>query len=200
MVKRLALFSMMLVFGGCEADRHAQQLAFNVIQTSIRYEAEVDKKIAAEKTFYRDQKAYIHASLVGRANISKIGDETGEDIKGTLLYGRIHTQAERDARLTAEEIVSSNPPRIFGQVIDYITKGVKDDQAFFLDILERQRRLDQNLLATLEKIDQQKGKLKNSRNMLTSLASQVDIAEQVQQILEFGKAVQQEIDKGKNTK
>jgi len=201
MYKTFAFFFILFVSAGCAADRHAQQLALHVIQVTIKYEAVVDKKAAAEKTFYREQQALIHSALVGKSEITSIDEEESKIIEKTLVYGRIRTSAERDARLAAEEIVSSNPPKILGHVIDYLVKGMQQDQVLYLDLLERQRRLTDNLQASLEKIDQQKEKLKNLRNGLTALATQPDISAQIKQIIEFGeavqKAVQEEIKKDK---
>lgn len=199
MTKLLTFLIIISVCAGCAADRDARQLAIHVIQDTVKYEAEVDKKITAEKTFYREQQARIRAALIGKAKITAIDEETNE-IRQTLIYGRIRTDAERDARLTADEIVSSNPPRLIGHIIDYLVKGLKEDQAFCLDISERQRRLSENLLASLEKLDQQKENLKNVRKRLTVLATQPDIYAQLNEIVEFGKAVEEQMSKEKREK
>lgn len=196
---RILVFFLVVGCAGCAGDRHARQLTLDTIQTMVKYEAAVDKKVSAEKTFYCEQQSRIRTALVGKPPIIDL-DKDKVQVQKTLIYAQIRTSAERDARLTAEGIISSNPPKIMGSVIDFIVRGVKEDQAFYLNIVERQRRLAESLLTDLEKIDQQKERLKNVRNGLATLATQPDVLAQMKQIYEFEKAVEKEMADDTNTK
>jgi hypothetical protein len=185
---------------GCAANRHAQELASRVLQQTVKYEAEVDKKAAAEKAFYVDQRELIRLVLGGNSAITEPTADKGTAIQKTLIYGRIRSNAERGARLVADEIVAADAPRIMGRVIEYIDLGVKEDRTFYLGILERQRQLTVDLLTKLEKLEQQKARLRSVRNHLTTLATQPDISAQLTELVEFGKAVEDQLKKEKQDK
>src|SRR6266508_972889 len=102
-MSRNITFSVVLMLStGCAADRHAQQLASRVLQETIKYEAEVDKKVSAEKAFYVDQRELIRFALGGNSAITEPKDDKVTSIEKTLIYGRIRTNAERGARLVAD--------------------------------------------------------------------------------------------------
>ena len=69
-----------------------------------------------------------------------------------------------------------------------------------MDAIERQRRLTVDLLANLEKCDQQKDRLKSVRSYLTTLATDPGIDAEVKQIVGFGKAVEEQLQKEKKEK
>jgi len=194
-------FSIVLMLStGCTANRHAQQLASRVLQETIKYEAEVDKKVAAEKAFYVEQRQLIRLTLGGNSAITNPEAAEVMPIEKTLIYGRIRTNAERGARLVADEILASDPPRITARVIEYVDVGLKEDQAFYLGVLERQRQLTIDLLTKLEKLEQQKARLRNVRNYLTTLATQPSVSAQLTEIVEIGKAVAEQLKKQKQGK
>jgi hypothetical protein len=200
MWRNITFTVVLILSAGCAADRHAQQLASRVLQETIKYEAEVDKKVAAENAFYVDQRELIRFALGGNSAITDPKADKVTPIEKTLIYGRIRTNAERGARLVADEILASDPPKITARVIEYIDVGLKEDQAFYLGVLERQRQLTVDLLTKLEKLEQQKARLRNVRNYLTTLATQPSISVQLTEIVEIGKAVAEQLKKGKQDK
>src|SRR5262245_27499966 len=100
---RVSFLIVLITSAGCAANRDAQELASRVLQQTIKYEAEVDKKVAAERAFYADQRRLIRLALGGNSAITEPTSDQGREIQRTLIYGRIRTNAERGARLLADE-------------------------------------------------------------------------------------------------
>jgi hypothetical protein len=95
--------------------------------------------------------------------------------------------------LLGAEILASDPRMITVQMIEYIEGGVKEDQTFYLAAFERQRQLTIDLLANLEKIEQQKLRLRTVRNHLTALATQPTLSVQLTEIIQFAQSVEEQV-------
>lgn len=176
---------------GCAADQKARQLAYNTLQNAIRYEQEADKKVEAEKAFYREQWNNIR-NAIGYINIK---DNSSIDIKKTLLYGRLITNNVHDSRIAAGEILSGPETMVMGATLNYVEEGLKKDRIMYLETIEKRKRLEIDLKKSLAKIELQKNELAAVRKELTTLSSHPKLDYQIKQLYEIGDAVRKELEK-----
>jgi hypothetical protein len=174
-----------LAIGGC-GDKVARSVAGDTLKAVIAYEAAVDRKVAAEQGFYMVQRATIQHRLLGYSGgdgsdpSARIGPEK------TVYYGHMRAATDRDARLVADSLIASEAPQALGLVIDYLDRGVRDESALRVSLIERNRELTSKLLEQLETIDQQKERLKTVRERLVTLSQAPGSVDQLKLWLQLG--------------
>lgn len=193
----LPAFAAILLFGGCAADEHARKLAFTTSQSVATYESAVDSKVSAEKAFYHSQLDTLRKTLGGNSQITDPENGAPAPIEKTLVYGKIRTAAERDARIAAEGILLSKDPAAMQPVIAYLETGLSADQAAFREALARQRLLATRLEEGLEPVQQQTEQLAAIRKQLVELSKKPGLVDQLKEYYAFGKAVSKELKKKK---
>lgn len=205
MIRQISVFISLALCCGCAANRDAQHLAALVSGDVTAYEKKVDEKVAAEKEFYDYQLETLRKITGGYAKLEKKedkpqknekpGEEQGKEPRDSwsLLYGNIRGSMERDARLLAGKIVTSEKPDFMSILIEFISSGVKEEQAMYQQTKEKQYMLTQDLLKNLEKFDAQKDRIKSVRKELTVLATDTGFFDQIKEYAEFGKKVQEQM-------
>lgn len=206
MIRQISVFISLALCCGCAvANRDAQHLASLVSGDVTAYEKQVDEKVAAEKEFYDYQLETLRKITGGYAKLEKKEDKPQknetpgeEQVKETsdswsLLYGNIRGSMERDARLLAGKIITSENPDFMSILIEFISSGVKEEQVMYQQTQEKQYMLTQDLLKNLEKFDTQKDRIKSVRKELTALATDTGFFDQIKEYAEFGKKVQEQI-------
>ena len=114
-------------------------------------------------------------------------------IHQTLPYGRIATHAQRDARIAAEQITTSQSPMVMATIMEYLDNGLNQEQGDYLDYIQRQRQLQNGFNGTLAGIAEQKQKLADVRKGLASLAATPDDITQLKMLYAFGVGVRNQL-------
>ncbi len=207
-----------LLLFGCSTNRQSRQLATDINSQSLLYESLVDKKVNAEKLFYKQQYGVLRNILLGNVDITvgvktetTSGKET-EDVKAvamteqeeaaeekektkrSYLYGRNRVTMERDARITAENYIYAKGPKTFQTLINFAHEGVEKENALYLEILQRQSKLSKDLIVDQEKIAQQKELLKKIRKRLAKL-SKPSLMDEGENLVKFGIAINELLEK-----
>ena len=196
--RTLTIAALLLALPGC-ASENAQQLALTTLKALAQYEQEVDKKIAAEKTYYKDQAQNIRNKLAGTPITADNAHVTDTDIKKTWIYGHIRTSGVLDSRRSAGEILSRNKTRALTVITDYVAKGVNDNDAAIAEIRARQADLARRLVKNLQPIEKQKKRLTTLRKGLTSLAAAPDDKAKLSQVKAIAEVLFKEIQKKDDT-
>lgn len=181
------LCAMGLMCVGC-GDKLAQSVASQTLKSVVAYETALDAKIAAERAFYVKQREAIQHRLLGYSAVGAPADARIEP-KKTVYYGRIRLSAERDARVVADTLVASGSPQVLGGAIDYLDRGVREENQLRLSLVQRQQDLTVKLLEQLETIDAQKTRLALVRSSLTDLSQNPGAREQLGVLVDLGKGV-----------
>jgi hypothetical protein len=192
-VFRLGLpFTLTLLATSCAADRQARSTAADLTQAVLKYEKDVDAKVAAEKTFYHDQLATLRKALGGNDAVTtlqrSIGQTQSDEVK-SLPYMRVVTSANRDARMAADGLITGAQPPSITAMIEYVDKGVQNEREEYLGYLERQRELTKTLGDNLQPIEQQKAKAANVRSSLAELAKPKSRFSHTKEYAKFAKEV-----------
>lgn len=249
-----------ILCSGC-GETLAQGIAGQTVQNLAIYEAEVTRKIDAERGFYRSQIENLSQSLAPTKAIDTrypdgrqvLPQTAGESIpvEQTLIYGRIMTDAEGEAIGVAEalaerkrrasaaqateamrddtaEIVNvlaeiaaggeanegegeaagegeeaettAKPPEVKidlrADMTTYLYDGVREQIEFQRELRSRQARLTGEFNQNLAKLDGQKSKVAALRKELMKLERPVDSSERFKQLIEIGRAIQEQIRAG----
>ena len=194
---RFPLLLALLIFGvgGCANSKSAQQLALATLKATATYENEVDKKIAAEKRFIKDQLENIRTSLGGTPLDPSLTDpERHEALRGTWLYAHIRVTAARDGLMTAGYILSKNTALSSGLTVDYLERGIQDDATSIAEAKAKQAALQESLVKVLGPLAKQKNRLKEIRKGLTTLAAGRGEGDRFALALALAKALAEEMD------
>lgn len=179
----------------CADTKSAQELAYETLQTVARYEQEVDAKIAAEKTFYRDQLETIRVLIGGvPADDAASKCETATAAQCTWLYGRISTAILRDARIAAADILTEEEPQAIALMISMLDRGIEAETAAIADARARQKELGTALANNLAPLVKQKQRLAELRKGLTRLAAEPSASDRFKLVKSLIEAVAKEID------
>lgn len=196
---------------GC-AGENAQLVALKTLQTTVRYEQKIDAKIAAEKEFYRDQMANLRTSLAGEpvdkvclpdddevedaaAKDGKLSDDCfgNPDFKKSWLYGRILTDAQRDARRTAGTLMSADDGAVMEIIQDFAARGIAVNHEALAEVERQQQVLAQEVAQSLKPLEKQKKRLKTLRQGLTTLTSEPDAGIDLTRIQNFAEIIAAEL-------
>lgn len=183
---------------GCTANLQSQQLALHTWQSLIRYETEVSDKINAENAFYQTQLLNFRRGLTGFTSLSESTGRSNQkdkiNIENSLLYGRIYTNAQRDALLTADSLLHASSPKISTAIIQMIDKGFNEDISHYQEIAKRDKELSENFLSSLVKLNQEKIKLGKARDNLAKLSKDSDLDERLSILSEHGQVIAKELE------
>jgi hypothetical protein len=181
------LLATCLVCVGC-GDKLAQSVASQTLKSVVTCETALDAKIAAERTFYVKQREAIQHRLLG---YSAVGAPAAAAIEAekTVYYGRIRLSADRDAWVVADTLVASSSPQVLAGTIEYLDRGVQEENQLRLALVQRQQDLTVKLLEQLETIDGQKARLAGVRSRLTDLSQNPGAREQLRIFVDLGKGV-----------
>ena len=208
----LLLILLTLGLGACANSESAQQLALATLKVTATYENEVDRKIAAEKAFYKKQLENIRVSLGGNpletglteeelkeAQESGIKeekekkDEREKALKKTWLYAHIRVTAARDGLITAGNIVSKHTALARGLSVDYLEQGIQQDAASITEVRAKQAVLQESFVKALAPLNKQKKRLKEIRKRLTILAAGQGEGDRLALALSLAKALAEEM-------
>ena len=193
---------------GCSTNNEVRQLATDVNSNLLFYENCVDKKVQAEKAFYGNQSTKMNDILLGHIDITDVkGTETAAagnvavipDVKKTFIYGHNRVSMERDARIAGENYIIEGT-KTFQTLINFVDEGVAKENKLYLEVFQRQNKLKKDLIADLEKIDQQKEQLAKIRKGLTIMATKPSVKDEGENLVRFGMAIKNELEKAKDDK
>ena len=173
---------------GC-GDTASQKLAADSTSITVAYEKQVDNKITAENGFYAAQRENLIRALMGY-HPDASGFSTSHDVVNSIYYGTVVVSGERDARLTAETIATSNGQKVMGPVVQYLDAGVNEEQGLYSSLSERQAQLSEKLTEGLTPLNEQKAKLETVRANLVTLSQPLSNENQMRQLADLGKATQ----------
>ncbi|MCB1949634.1 hypothetical protein [Nitrosomonas sp.] len=217
--KCIVLFVAVLI-SACSGPKHAKDAAIQMNRITLEYDAEVSKKVDAEKAFYNKQRKDLRNVLSGSTDITKppeakqntttepqskftennnsSGNETDNvkniTIKDTVVYGQIRTKAQRDAILLSEKLSGAQTQlMIRTNLFQFIRNGLEEDWNAYRDANHRQQQLRVELLEGLEKIDQQTSRLKTIQKELEKLSKDPSIQSSFKQYLKIGEAITEKL-------
>lgn len=210
-----------LLISACEGPRYAKNNASQMNKLTLEYEAKVSNKIAAEQTFYLNQRAILRCVLSGTVVpsdhsskttkcddirkkdasekiLSKEKDKDTITIKDTVAYGRIRTGAQRDAIVLAEKLASSQTqPMVRTNLIQFMRSGLEEDWNAYRQAIQRQQQLRIELLEGLEEMNQQTEHLKTIQKELDKLVKNPSLQSNLKQYLEIARAINEKLNEGK---
>lgn len=217
----IILLSMFLI-SGCEGTRYAKNNAIQMSKLTLEYETKVSNKVAAEQTFYQDQRAILRCVLSGavvstdpsdkltkcdnirKENITDKENTTDQTepstitIRDTVPYGRIRTDIRRDATLLAEKLISSQTqPMVSTELIQFMRTGLESDWNIYQQAHLRQQQLRVEMLEGLEKMDQQTQRLKTIQKELDKLAEKPSFPFNLKQYLRIAKDINEKINENR---
>jgi hypothetical protein len=178
-----------LTLPGC-GDSTAQKLAADEAALTAAYEKQVDNKVTAETAFYATQRENLIESLVGYRSDTPGSFSTSPNVRDSIYFGMIMVNAERDARVSAEDIVASNGQKVMGPTLQYIETGVKEEQGSYAELSQKQAELGVKLSEGLKTLNEQKSELETVRSKVVMLSQPLSSRDQVQQLIDLGKATQ----------
>ena len=190
---------------GCSTNHEVRQLATHVNSIFLFYENIVDEKVQAEKAFYKKQSMNMNDILLGQSKFVDItvgvnGGTATTNVEKTFMYGRNRVAMERDARIAAENYVIEGT-NTFQTIINFVDEGVAKENKVYLEVFQRQNKLKKDLIADLEKIDQQKEQLAKIRKQLTILATKPSVKDEGENLVKLGQAIQNSMsEEGKKSK
>lgn len=174
---------------GC-GDTAAQKLAADSASTTVAYEKQVDNKITAENGFYAAQRDNLIRALMGYQPDALGFSTSNVVVVNSIYYGTVVVSAERDARVTAEAIATSNGQKVMGPVLQYLDAGVNEEQGLYTGLSERETQISERLTQGLTPLNEQKAKLETIRARLVTLSQPLSDKDQMQQLVDLGKATQ----------
>ncbi len=184
---------------GCSADNDAMEFASQLRRLTVEYEQARDKKIEAERKFYRDQRKNLRRIIAGAEALGNVGEGDFATTK-TVVYGRIITDANRDASLRAESLIASpGVIQINTSLAEFLQRGLEQDRKAYLEAQRRQQQLRENLLVELVKIDAQTQRLKTIRKKLLELEKDPTFEARFEQVVAIGKAVRKQLNTSTGT-
>lgn len=208
-----------LLISACEGPRYAKSSANQMNKLTLEYEAKVSNKIAAEQTFYLNQRAILRCALSGAVvpsnqsskttqcddirNSGKIPNKEKDmgsiTIKDTVAYGRIRTGIQRDAIVLAEKLASfqAHQPMINTNLIQFMRSGLEEDWGAYQQSIQRQQKLRVELLEGLEKMNQQTERLKTIQKELDKLEKNPSLQSNLKQYLKIARAINEKLNEGK---
>jgi len=173
---------------GC-GDTTAQKLAADSVSVTVAYERQVDNKITAENGFYAAQRDNLVRALMGY-HPDASGFSTSHDVVDSIYYGAVVASGERDARVTAETIATSNGQKVMGPTLQYLDAGVNEERGLYSSLSEREAQLSEKLTQGLTPLNEQRAKLETVRGRLVTLSQPLSNKDQMQQLVDLGKATQ----------
>lgn len=206
----LVVLAVALATAAC-AGENARTVALTTLKAVAQYEKELDRKIKAEKTFYKKQSETLRIALAGVAPKPEPSQDAQADaapdpesgkvlddaeIKKTWLYGRLRTATAMDTRRTAGEIFSTHDGRSLSLIMDYVARGIDGSQKAIADVRAKQAELARNVSKNLQPIDKQKKRLAALRKGLTTLAAEPSSKARFEQVKAIAAIVAREIEKG----
>lgn len=190
----------LLLMSGC-AGENARDVALTTLKAVAQYEKELDRKINAEKAFYKRQSETLRAKLAGTTPDPSSSDVLGiKEIKKTWLYGYIRTSTDKDARRTAGDILSRHPSQSISLIMDFVARGIEGNRSAIAEIRTKQAELAKKVGENLAPVNKQKNRLASLRKGLTTLAVKPDTAARLKQVKAIAKIVAKEIEKGEGSK
>ena len=190
------------IFSGCGSKKlsQPQQLALHTWQSLIHYETKLTNKIDAENAFYQTQLLNFRRGLTGFTNLSELSNTENEEdkdkniIENSLIYGRIYTNAQRDALIIADSLFHASSPKITTAIIQMIDKGISEDISHYKLLGKRDKELSENLLSNLVKLNQEKIKLKQVRDNLARLSKDPGLDEKLGILVEHVQVIAKELE------
>jgi hypothetical protein len=179
-------------------DTAAQTLAAHTAALTASYEKQVSDKVNAERAFYESQRQNLIESLAGYRPSDTGRLPTVGQVKESIYYLSIKTNAQRDALVTADAIVTSNGDKILTPVLKYIDAGVKEERELYVALSNSEVQLDTKLAAGLRPLDEQADRLATVRSRLVSLSQPLSEWDQLQQVIDLGRGTQKLIQSKKN--
>ncbi len=169
---------------GCAGQKESQAAARATLGETVRYEQEVDAKIAAENAFYEQENELLTEAANHISQTSELNIENS-------------AMAELVAKIEAENGNGQAP-----EISQFARNLVTAIRAKEIEAAQYSRQVA-SASSSLQSLDMQKAGLTAVRNDLEQLQAGPSTKQQLQSWIEFGKAVQKEAasePSGKKTK
>jgi hypothetical protein len=191
--------------GAC-GDTAARGLAVDTLGRTVGYESRVDSELALENGFYENQRQLIESYLLGceadtapvtTAAKTKTPQPASCDvpIQYSVEYGAVRETSEREALITAEEIITNQDARVLTLTLNYVQGGVQQQQQLDGQLLADQKEIDNSLTEGLQKLQVQKSQLETIKKDLAQLTIKETPAYEAKLLIQMGTAVKTNLDK-----
>jgi len=178
---------------GCQGDQDSRRLASQLRQLAAEHQSLSTAKLEAERKFYLDSLANLQHSL----NVVDPAAAPSEqpDVKKSLAYVRIITEANGDSLEMAETLVKgSAPPVTAGTITRFLRDGVKAEQAAFLEARQSHADAEKALVVDFSKLDEYQTKLSVLVKELVELEKPASESDRLNQLRAIGEAVREQLD------
>ena len=182
------LLALAACFAGCAADDTARRLAATTARQLADYEKQVERKIAAESALYRNQAVRLSAI---ESNELQVEPESKVPAKRLFATMRIEAQASADAIRAWDKFVASGSAQPRTMIVDELSKGSAADKAAIAEAVEARRRMQDEFLGSMRKLNSQKAKIQAARKQLESLAKKPGTGKALRDAIEFGISVRE---------
>jgi hypothetical protein len=180
------------VLQGCAADKEARDLVSQLRQLTAQYQSLSTAKIEAERQFYLD-------ALKGLDYTLNVVDPTGgedeqPDVKKTIAYGRIITEANTDSLDLAEALIKGrDSPIAAGTIAQFVRDGLSDEEQAFLRARQTQSEVTKALVFDFTRLKEYQNKLSVLLKELAELEKPASQADRIKQLWAVGEAVRKEL-------
>jgi hypothetical protein len=181
-----------VIVAGCAAQQEARDLASRLRKLSAEYASVSTAKIAAEKQFYLDSLRNLDQTL----NVVDPNPTAASppDIRKTVAYGRIITNANSDSQRLAEALIrGSEVPMPAAAISDFVRDGVKAEEQAFLQVRQMQAAINESLVIDFANLEQYQRKLSELSRQLTELEKATTSAARLSQLRAIGNAVRDQL-------
>jgi hypothetical protein len=186
-----SILGIIVALQSCAADRESRVLASQLQRLTSEYQANATAKIAAEKQFYLDSLKNLDA-ILGVVDPDPAAAQP--DIKKTVAYGRIITNARADAQRLAESFIKDNEmPLTSATISAFLTAGVEADRAAFLRERQQQATVRTALITDFGKLEDYQAKLMNLSRQLVELEKSPTAQTRVSILRAIGDAVRTQL-------
>jgi hypothetical protein len=187
--QRIILLFACIILAGC-GDTAAQKLAADTAAITAGYEKQVKDKVNAENAFYATQRQNLIESLAGYRPSYNGTLPATPDVKESIYYLSIKTNAQRDALIAADNIATGKSEKILTPTIEYVDNGVTEEQQLYASLSTREGELNTQLTQGIKPLDEQTNRLATVRSQLVSLSQPLSEWDQLQQAINVGKGTQ----------
>ena len=190
---RVPALSLVLVLSACSGQA-AKEVAYGTLKLTNSYEMEIDKKVAAEKAFYKQQVGNLRRFLIGfnelpvevedrksREAIERAGFQGGgvklesepldEIVKASWLWGYIRTTIDQGALRAASQILHRPNALAYSTILDLVEGGLRTDQEALALARRKQAELAAQVVQNLQPIEKQTKRLTALKKGLTNLST-----------------------------
>jgi hypothetical protein len=188
----LVALPVLVVLQGCAADKEARDLVSQLRQLTAQYQSLSTAKTEAERQFYLD-------ALKGLDYTLNIVDPTGSedeqpDVKKTIAYGRIITEANTDSLDLAETLIKGrDSPIAAGTIAQFVRDGLSDEEQAFLRARQTQSEVTKALVFDFTRLKEYQNKLSVLLKELAELEKPASQADRIKQLWAVGEAVRKEL-------